>query len=290
MESKFRHGHAKEREFEYTWEDFDYLRALSSQFSGIVASDEKFDMFYSRLTRRLRALNLGSFREYCHFLEQHHSQEFSEFINAITTNLTAFYREQHHFEYLQTTLIPELLRSKQHERQITVWSAGCSTGEEAYSIAITLLDNVPADWKIKILATDIDTRVLELASKGEYFRDRSGLSDEILQRWFKKGVGKNQGKIKVKPALRQAVDFTSLNLVADWPGLKSFDFIFCRNVLIYFDRPTKERLVQRFSTLLPVGARLFIGHSESIHQLDVCFRAVGNTIYQRITSDSRYGE
>ncbi len=272
-----------QREFEYTWEDFEYLRSLSNRFSGIVVGDEKFDMFYSRLTRRLRALNLTSFRQYCHFLEQHHSQEFAEFINAITTNLTAFFREQHHFDYLRTTLIPELLQSK-NERRITAWSAGCSTGEEAYSLAITLLENVPADWQIDILATDIDTRVLKTAIAGEYFYERcSGLTPEMLQCWFKKGIGKNQGKIKVKPALKQIVNFRQLNLIADWPDdLKPFDFIFCRNVLIYFDRMTKERLIQRFSHLLPVGSRLFIGHSESMHQLDVCFKAVGNTIYQRI--------
>ncbi len=276
------------REFEYTWQDFETLRRLSSQYSGIVVGDEKFEMFYSRLTRRLRSLGLTDFSEYCNFIQQHHDLEFAEFINAITTNLTAFFRERHHFDYLKTTLIPELLKTKQHERKIRVWSAGCSSGEEAYSLAITLLDNTPADWDIRILATDIDTRVLKSAISGEYYDDKcAGLSTEILQRWFKKGVGKNKGKIKVKPALKRIVDFKVLNLVDDWPELGKFDFIFCRNVLIYFDRPTKEKLLQRFSTVLPVGSKLFIGHSESMLQMDVSFKSLGNTIYQRLDSAAK---
>ncbi len=277
-----------EREFEFTWEDFETLRTLSRQYSGIVVGDEKFDMFYSRLSRRLRTLELTRFSDYCLFLKHYHDQEFAEFINAITTNLTAFFRERHHFDYLQTVLIPELLQTK-HTRQIKVWSAGCSTGEEAYSLAMTLLANAPDDWEIKILATDIDTRVLKTAATGEYFTERcSGLSAEILQRWFKKGVGKNQGKIKVKPALKQVVSFKPLNLIKDWPDLGAFDFIFCRNVLIYFDRATKKQLIQGFSKHLPVGARLFIGHSESIHQLNVAFRPLGNTVYQRISENGEY--
>ncbi len=272
----------KEREFEYSREDFNFLRRLSNNYSGIIANDDKFDMFYSRLAKRLRTLKFKTFKQYCQYLESNHEQEFSEFINAITTNLTAFFREKHHFDYLEKVLIPELIEKKQANKQIKVWSAGCSTGEEAYSIAITLLENLSQDFQIKILATDLDTQVLDIAKNGEYSLERSsGLSEEILKKWFKKGIGKNQGKIKAKPELQRVIRFKQLNLMHEWPMTGPFDFIFCRNVLIYFDRDTKQKLIQRYQNLLPLGAWLFIGHSESLHQLNSGFDLVGNTIYQR---------
>ncbi len=272
----------KEREFEYSWEDFNFLRSLSNNYSGIIANDDKFDMFYSRLAKRLRVLQIKTFRQYCQYLENNHEQEFSEFINAITTNLTAFFREKHHFDYLKKVLIPELIVKKQTNKQIKVWSAGCSTGEEAYSLAITLLENLPLDFQIKILATDLDTQVLNVAKNGEYPLERSsGLSEEILKKWFKKGIGKNQGKIKAKSELQHIIRFKQLNLMHEWPMTGPFDFIFCRNVLIYFDRDIKQKLIQRYQSLLPIGTRLFIGHSESLHQLDTGFDLIGNTIYQR---------
>ncbi|WP_198243340.1 CheR family methyltransferase [methane-oxidizing endosymbiont of Gigantopelta aegis] len=272
----------KEREFEYSREDFNFLRSLSNNYSGIIANDDKFDMFYSRLAKRLRVLQFKTFKQYCQYLENNHEQEFSEFINAITTNLTAFFREKHHFDYLKKVLIPELIVKKQTNKQIKVWSAGCSTGEEAYSLAITLLENLPQDFQIKILATDLDTQVLNVAKNGEYPLERSsGLSEEMLKKWFKKGIGKNQGKIKAKSELQHVIRFKQLNLMHEWPMTGPFDFIFCRNVLIYFDRDTKQKLIQRYQSLLPIGTRLFIGHSESLHQLDTGFDLIGNTIYQR---------
>jgi len=272
----------KEREFEYSREDFNFLRRLSNNYSGIIANDDKFDMFYSRLAKRLRTLKFETFKQYCQYLENNHEQEFSEFINAITTNLTAFFREKHHFDYLEKVLIPELIAKKQTNKQIKVWSAGCSTGEEAYSLAITLLENLSQDFQIKILATDLDTQVLNVAKNGEYPLERSsGLSEDMLKKWFKKGIGKNQGKIKAKSELQRVIRFKQLNLMHEWPMTGPFDFIFCRNVLIYFDRDTKQKLIQRYQSLLPIGAWLFIGHSESLHQLNSGFDLVGNTIYQR---------
>ncbi len=276
---------AKKREFEYTWDDFNFLRNLSNKHSGILANDDKFDMFYSRLARRIRALGLKSFKEYCHYLEQNPESEFTEFINSVTTNLTSFFRENHHFEYLADTVIPELLAKNKASRQIKIWSAGCSTGEEPYSIAMTLKENIPDDWQIKILATDLDTQVLQTAASGVYPVDRvSGLSQQRLSRWFKKGKGSNANKVKVVSELQQLIQFNQLNLMQDWPMKGPFDVIFCRNVLIYFDKETKEKLARRYAQLLPIGHRLFIGHSESLHQLDTGFELIGNTIYKKIKS------
>lgn len=270
----------KQREFEFTRDDFDILRKISNQHSGILVPDDKFDMFYSRLSKRVRMLGLTNFKDYCHYLNKHPEQEFTAFINAVTTNLTSFFREKHHFEYLEKTLIPELLKKNSASKKIRVWSAGCSTGEEPYSLAITLLENVPADWQIKILATDLDTNVLQTAATGIYTNDRvNGLSSETLKKWFKKGKGKNAIKVKMDLALQAIIYFKQLNLMKEWPFKSHFDFIFCRNVLIYFDRETKLALAQKYSELLASGSHLFIGHSESLHQFDTGFDLLGKTIY-----------
>jgi len=272
----------KAREFEYTWDDFNFLRRISNQHSGILVPDDKFDMFYSRLSKRIRVLGFTRFKQYCEYLDSHSDQEFTEFINAVTTNLTSFFRENHHFEFLAKTLIPELLTKRRAQRQIRVWSAGCSTGEEPYSLAMTLLENVPEGWDIKILATDLDTNVLRTAAEGIYTSDRIGnITEERLQRWFQKGTGVQVNKIRAKLQLRQVIHFNQLNLMQEWPMKGFFDFIFCRNVLIYFDRETKMRLVNRYSGLLKEDGHLFIGHSESLHQLDTPFTLVGNTIYKK---------
>ena len=244
--------------------------------------DDKFDMFYSRLSKRLRALGFTRFKQYCDYLMSHSAQEFTEFINAVTTNLTSFFRENHHFEYLSQTLLPDLLKINRVPRQIRVWSAGCSTGEEPYSIAMTLLENVPEGWDIKILATDLDTNVLNTAKEGVYPIDRVGNIDaQRLQRWFQKGVGEQQNKVRVKAELHKIIHFNQLNLMQDWPMRGPFDVIFCRNVLIYFDRETKARLAQRYAGLLKEKGHLFIGHSESLHQTDAPFTLIRNTIYQK---------
>ncbi len=273
----------RKREFEYTREDFDVLRKISNEHSGILVPDDKFDMFYSRLSKRVRMLGLDNFKHYCQFLQDNPDTEFTEFINAVTTNLTSFFRENHHFEFLQDHVIPDLLKKNHATRQIKVWSAGCSTGEEPYSLAMTLSEQVPAGWDIKILATDLDTDVLKTAANGVYAMDRvSGLSEQRLKRWFKRGKGMNADKVKVKQALQELIHFKQLNLMKEWPMKGHFDFIFCRNVLIYFDRDTKETLARRYGNLLMIGSFLFIGHSESLHQLDTGFHLIGNTIYKKI--------
>jgi chemotaxis protein methyltransferase CheR len=270
----------KRREFEYTFADFDNLRKISNQHTGILVPDDKFDMFYSRLSKRVRLLGLNDFKAYCRYLETHADHEFTEFINAITTNLTSFFRENHHFEYMRHNLLPTLLKANAASKQIRVWSAGCSTGEEPYSIAMVLKEYVPNDWDIKILATDLDTNVLKTAATGVYPVDRvADIEPHRLQKWFQYGSGSQANKVRVKSELNDLITFRQLNLMQDWPMKGPFDFIFCRNVLIYFDRETKEMLANRYYGLLRDMGYLFIGHSESLHQLDTGFKLVGNTVY-----------
>ncbi len=271
-------------EFEYTQKDFDFLRRLSNTHSGIIAENDKFDMFYSRLVRRIRALKLGSFKEYCDYLVENKDTEFTLFINAITTNLTSFFREKHHFEYLKDVVIPELLINNKETKTVKVWSAGCSTGEEPYSIGMILLENLPRNWKVSILGTDLDTEVLIKAKEGVYHEDLvSELSDKTLKRWFKKGAGNNADKVKIKAELRDIMHFKMLNLMEPWPIKNNFDFIFCRNVIIYFDKDTKENLVNQYSQFLEVGSHLFIGHSESLHMIKTDFNLIGKTIYRKVS-------
>ena len=272
----------KAREFDYTFADFNVLRQLSNQHSGILVPDDKFDMFYSRLSKRVRLLGFSTFKQYAHYLQNHPDQEFTEFINAVTTNLTSFFRENHHFDYLQQIVIPDLLKKNQGSHQIKVWSAGCSTGEEPYSIAMTLKNGVPDHWDIKILATDLDTNVLAMAAEGIYGLDRvESIPPHLLRQWFQRGSGPQHNKVRVKADLRQLIQFKQLNLMQDWPMRGYFDFIFCRNVLIYFDKETKSQLANRYAGLLKEGGYLFIGHSESLHQLNTPFKLIGNTIYRK---------
>ncbi|MGZ5578556.1 MAG: CheR family methyltransferase [Methylobacter sp.] len=274
----------KVREFKFTVDDFNFLRKLSNEHSGIQVPDERFDMFYSRVSKRVRKLGLADFKEYCQYLKDYPEHEFTEFINAITTNLTAFFREMHHFDYLRDVVIPEILIRNKSSRQIKVWSAGCSTGEEPYSIAITLLENIPSDWDIKILATDLDTNVLQTALNGIYAEERvSDLPEPTLKRWFMRGKSAQSGQVKVKPQLQQIIQFKKLNLMQDWPMKCCFDFIFCRNVLIYFDRETKISLAKRYAQMLASRSWLFIGHSESLNQLSNEFELVACTSYRKNT-------
>ncbi|MEO1752100.1 protein-glutamate O-methyltransferase CheR [Thiofaba sp. EF100] len=271
------------REFEFTQADFEFLRALVTDHTGIVVSDNKRDMLYSRLARRLRALGLNTFAEYRAYLRTHEAEELTNLINAVTTNLTSFFREPHHFEYLARTVIPELLHKKERERRIRIWSAGCSTGEEPYSIAMVLEEEVPPwlEWDIRILATDVDTNVIQAAQHGVYWRDNlRGISDARLQRFFLRGRGANAGQVRVDAELRRMVAFKPLNLLKDWPMKGPFDVIFCRNVMIYFDQATQKRLVERFASLLAPRGYLFIGHSETLDGLTHRFDLVGNTIYR----------
>lgn len=273
----------KEREFNFTVENFNFLRQMSNAHSGIQVPDERFDMFYSRLVKRVRKLGLNNFSEYCDYLVNNHADEFINFINAITTNLTSFFREKHHFDYLRDVVIPDLLIRNAATKKIRIWSAGCSTGEEPYSLAMTLLENVPANWDIRILATDLDTQVLQFAADGVYPEDRvAELPIEILKRWFMKGKFSSEN-VRVKTELQTIIQFKHLNLMEEWPMKTPFDVIFCRNVLIYFNRETKSRLAKRYAQLLVSKSWLFIGHSESLNHLTSEFELVATTSYMKNT-------
>ncbi|MGB9578071.1 MAG: CheR family methyltransferase [Halothiobacillaceae bacterium] len=271
------------REFAFTQADFDYLRALVYDHAGIVVDDKKHDMLYARLARRLRALRLSTFAQYRAYLREHEEEELTNLINAVTTNLTSFFREPHHFDYLARVVLPELLHRNEHSRRIRIWSAGCSTGEEAYSIAMVLEEVIPPwlEWDIKVLATDVDTQVIDSARQGVYWEDRlHGVSQERLRRFFLRGRGAQAGKVRVDGELRQLISFRPLNLLKDWPMHGPFDAIFCRNVMIYFDQGVQKRLVERFANILAPRGYLFIGHSETLDGLTDRFELVGNTIYR----------
>ena len=271
------------REFDFKDKDFELLKQIVSEHTGIVLTDAKRNMVYGRLARRLRALDLGSFSEYISVVKSD-EQELVNFINSVTTNLTAFFRENHHFEYLTNKLLPALLEKNKQTRKIRIWSAGCSTGEEPYSLAITLRDFFEdhPGWDVKILATDIDTNVIAKAASGIYTADRlEGLSPDLIKRWFVKGKGENEGMVKVRKELQSLISFKQLNLLQGWPMKGSFDFMFCRNVVIYFDKPTKITLFERYADIIDSKGFLFIGHSETLFQISDRFESLGGTIYQK---------
>ena len=271
------------REFDFTLAHFNKIKQLVFEHTGISLSDAKQHLVYGRLARRLRALGLTSFDDYCDILRNNPDDEFGNFVNAITTNLTAFFRENHHFEFLKKAL-PQLMRHRQQSRKLRIWSAGCSTGEEPYSLAITLLESIKDidSWDIRILATDIDTNVLEKAASAVYAEDRIvGLSKPQQKRWFHKGKGNQGGKVKVKQAARDLITFKPLNLMQGWPMQGEFDVIFCRNVLIYFNKDTQKTLVERYANILSEDGYLFLGHSEALSDVSTRFDLLGKSSYRK---------
>jgi chemotaxis protein methyltransferase CheR len=272
-----------EREFRFTKQDFDLLRRLVNEQTGITLSDHKQEMLYSRLSRRLRALNLDSFSNYYHLLKEEGGEELVHFINAVTTNLTAFFREPHHFSFLAQQLFPKLMEEKHDTKRIRIWSAGCASGEEPYSIAIVVKEFFPYDWDVKILATDLDSSMIERGGRGIYEAERvNGIAEERLSRWFRKGKGVQAGKVHISPELQEMVVFKQLNLMHPWPLQGPLDIIFCRNVVIYFDKATQRVLFDRFANLLKLDGFLFVGHSENLFQLTTRFQLQQQTIYKKI--------
>ncbi|CAM2180902.1 chemotaxis protein methyltransferase CheR [Paraburkholderia sacchari] len=276
-------GEGSARDFEFTSADFERIRALIHRRAGISLSDHKRDMAYSRLARRLRALGHESFRAYLDELEQRNdANEWEAFTNALTTNLTAFFREAHHF--------PILADFVQRRSQVSVWCSAASTGEEPYSIAMTLIEALGerAAREARVLATDLDTQVLAKAQAGVYAFDQvKHLSPERLKRFFLKGTGGHAGLVKVRPELRQMIRFEQLNLTdADYGLRTAFDAIFCRNVMIYFDKPTQAQVLARFEPLMKPDGLLFAGHSENFTYVTQAFRLRGQTVYERAASAS----
>ncbi len=267
--------------------EFEAFRALVATHTGIALGPHKRALLRARLGQRLRVLGLGTFTDYHRVLVEHDpaGEEIARFVNAMTTNKTGFYREAHHFAYLA-----ERWRSQAGDRSgrggprvMRVWSAGCSTGEEPYTIAMTLVDAAGAasDCHARILASDIDTDVLQRAAAGIYSVDDVGaIPRAALARHFLRGTGPNTGLVRLRPALRALVTFRRINLLDDhWPIRARFDVIFCRNVLIYFDRPTQQRVLERLVGFLEDGGVLVLGHSEGIQGMLSGLRHVGNTIY-----------
>lgn len=277
-----RSRHEGAADFTLTEKDFRYIADLIGSHAGIVLNEIKRDLVYGRLVKRLRALKLTSFAEYCRLLEADDGSEFEQFVNSLTTNLTGFFRENHHFEYLSQTLLPKLMQERGRSK-LRIWSAGCSTGAEPYSIAMTVADTVPGDWDVKILATDIDTAVLETARQGIYEFDwvAKTSNEQVLKRWAMRGVGERAKSLKVRPELQQMITFNRLNLLESWPMRQPFDIIFCRNVVIYFDKPTQSVLFDRMANQLIPGGHLIIGHSESLNKVCDRFSLVGKTIYRK---------
>jgi chemotaxis protein methyltransferase CheR len=248
---------------------------LIGDYAGIKLSPHKRYMVHNRLSRRLRALRMASFGDYLDRV-QRDPFEREAFVNALTTNLTAFFREPHHFELLRA----RALQHRQHERRpLRVWSSACSTGEEAWSIAMTLKD---AECPAEVLASDIDTEALGKGASGVYPLERTAnLTPEQMRAHWLRGVGANEGFASVRPHLRGMVRFTQLNLqAAPWPQLDAFDVVFCRNVVIYFDREAQKRLLERFTTVLRPQGVLVVGHAESFPASHRAFRACGRTAYE----------
>jgi chemotaxis protein methyltransferase CheR len=273
-----------EREFDFTRRDFEFIRQLVGERTGIVLSDHKVDMVYGRLARRLRQLKLSSFRDYLSRLESDDDQELVEFTNALTTNLTAFFREPHHFDYLAQQALPALVRQRP-DRRLRVWSAGCSTGEEPYSIAVTLQEALPniSRWDVRILATDLDSSVVQKAHAGIYDGTRlNGIGDERWKRWFQRGHGSNAGKVRVSAQLQRLITFKQLNLMHQWPMKGPFDVLFCRNVIIYFNKDTQRILFDRFADILADDGYLFVGHSETLHKVTDRFQLIEKTVYRKV--------
>ncbi len=272
-----------------TNKDFEFICQFVYQSTGIVLNDKKREMVYRRLTRIVRERKLNSFGDYCHLLRTEEEQEKDYFINAITTNLTSFFREPHHFDYLTEHELPRLMANKVKQangkKRLRIWSSASSTGEEPYSIAMTVLESLQAElsiWDIKLLATDIDSNVLSVGKAGVYeYRKIESIDEKYKAKYFKRGAGSNENNVRVTKELNNLITFKQLNLLHDWPIKGPFDVIFCRNVIIYFDKTTQQDLFTRYYDMLAPGGLLMLGHSENLGAYQQHFDNVGRTIFRK---------
>jgi chemotaxis protein methyltransferase CheR len=266
------------REFLFTAQDFERVRKMIYEHAGIALSDSKQELVYSRLSRRLRALGLRNFREYLDALEGSSDSEWELFTNALTTNLTSFFREPHHFP-----ILAEYLRAMKGKRPINIWCSAASTGEEPYSIAMTVVEAMGSlNPDVTIIASDLDTNVLEQAKRGVYPEERiAKMNPDMLRRFFLRGTGSQAGYVRVRPELRDMITFQQINLLHEkWPLRPPFDIIFCRNVMIYFDKQTQLSILKKFVPLMRSDGLLFAGHSESFYHADAYFSLRGKTVYE----------
>ena len=261
-------------------EEFERFRTLVYQECGISLGEQKASLIVSRLSKRLRDLELDGFQAYYDLVAKDpEGEEFTRMLDLISTNKTDFFREPKHFDFLREQILPSLAQTK----RVRIWSSACSSGEEPYTIAMTLFDGVehPEQWDCRILASDISTRVLAKAASGLYDEERvRDVPPDVVRRHFLKGKGSHAGMVKVKPHLASMIRFRRLNLMDEaFPIKTPLDVIFCRNVMIYFDRPTQERLIAKFYRYLKPGGHLFIGHSESLQWIQHSFKHILPTIY-----------
>ncbi|KNZ34393.1 MAG: chemotaxis protein CheR [Methylibium sp. NZG] len=270
-----------EGEFSFGPADFERVRKLIHQRAGISLHAGKQAMVYSRLSRRLRELGHGSFGQYLQALEGASgaaaNAEWQEFVNCLTTNLTSFFREDHHFGLLANEL------TARRGQNLRIWCNAASTGEEPYSLAMTVVEALGANASVTIFCSDIDTKVLATAEQGIYAADARGLSPERLRQHFLRGTASNAGFIRIKPELQRLVEFHTFNLMNDrWSLGEPFDIVFCRNVMIYFDAPTQRRVLERMHRAMKPRALLFAGHSENFSDSRDIFRLRGKTVYERV--------
>lgn len=270
------------RTFEFSDADFRRLKKMIFDYAGISLNDNKKPMAYSRLTRRIRELGMHTFREYLDFVEAADSEEHVRFINALTTNLTYFFREAHHF-----TILAAHLQEVYGDKPLTVWSSACSTGEEPYSLAMTAIEAFGTDTPpVRIIASDLDTDALKTAARGVYPMEKvQSLTPQQLKRFFLKGSGDQDGFARIRPQLQRLVEFRQVNLNADaWPIEGPLAAIFCRNVMIYFNKETQSQILARFAPLLKPSGLLFAGHSENFYyNARDTFRIRGKTVYELAT-------
>jgi len=266
------------REFAWTDADFDRVQKLIYQRAGISLHNGKHAMVYSRLSRRLRDTGYRSFNEYLGWLESSDGPEWQEFINALTTNLTSFFREDHHFKIFR-----EYLNAHKQKGKFKVWCCAASTGEEPYSILMTAVDALGSHPNLSLMASDIDSKVLASAARGVYrMENMRNISDEQFRSFFLRGKGGNAGMVRIKPELQKLVEFKIVNLVKDgWPFQENFDIVFCRNVMIYFDAPTQRSVLERIHRVMAPGGLLFVGHAENFSESRDLFVLKGKTVYER---------
>lgn len=281
-------GGIRVREFDFTRSDFERVRRLIFDHAGISLNESKQEMVYSRLSRRLRATGIGNFDDYFALLEDRSGPEWEAFVNSLTTNLTSFFREPHHFP-----ILAEHALKHRGDHVISLWCCAASTGEEPYSIAMTMVDAFGSFTPpVSIIASDIDTNVLAKAEAGIYPIERiEKLPAEMVKRFFLKGTGSQAGYVRVRPELRALITFRQINLLAgNWPVRGPLDAIFCRNVMIYFDKETQLKILQRFVPLLQPDGLLFAGHSESFHHATHLFKLRGKTTYELAKRKAGKGE
>ncbi len=266
------------REFVWSNADFTRIKALIYRHAGISLHDGKHAMVYSRISRRLRETGHSSFKAYLDWLESSGGAEWQEFVNALTTNLTSFFRENHHFQELD-----KLVR-QQPNAEWKIWCSAASTGEEPYSIAMTMADVLGVNGRFQIWASDIDTKVLATAQRGVYKEENlKNLNSQQLQKYFMRGKGANVGMARVKPELQKHIHFFSLNLIEDgWALKEQFDVVFCRNVMIYFDNTTQRQVLARIHQVMKPAGTLFVGHAENFSDARALFVLRGKTVYQKV--------